>query len=76
MAVVTRATGGLVDFFTNSMGRMTSSKDPEVIANLLIDIISQPSTLSEISAFNQKYAKDNFTVDPFITRLEAIYSQI
>ena len=76
MAVVTRSTGGLVDFFTNSMGRITDSKDPEVIADLLINIISNPGTLSEISAFNRRYAKDNFTVDPFIRRLEAIYTLI
>ncbi len=76
MAVVTRSTGGLVDFFDESMGRITSSKDPEVIANMLISLISNPGTLSEISAFNRNYAKHNFTVDPFIRRLEAIYSKI
>ncbi len=76
MAVVTRSTGGLVDFFTNNMGRITDSKDPQVLADLLISIISNPSTLSEISDFNRRYAKDNFTVDPFIRRLEAIYKSI
>jgi glycosyltransferase involved in cell wall biosynthesis len=76
MVVVTRSTGGLVDFFTHSMGRITESKDPEVFANMLIELIYNPGTFSEISAFNSNYAKRNFTVDPFIGRLEKIYTQV
>lgn len=77
LPVITSKTGGLRDFFEDGkMGLITDSKDPKVIAKMLNALISDQCNLSKISEYNYKYARDNFTVDKLVERLEYIYSVI
>lgn len=77
LPVVTRYTGALNDFFDGqTMGRITASKDPEVFADMLYELISDPRTITMISVFNNSYAKQNFTAKRFVDRLEGIYIQV
>ena len=73
LAVVTRKTGGLNDFFDDRMGRITDSLEPMVFCELINELISDPRTLIDISDFNIKYSKSNFTVNRFVEKIGVIY---
>ncbi|HYM08912.1 MAG TPA: glycosyltransferase [Terriglobales bacterium] len=74
LPVVTRAVGGLADFFQDgTMGFITESRDPQVFASMLSRLVGDPSLRSSISVFNWKYARHQFTASQVAAGLEGIY---
>ena len=77
LPIVTRAVGGLGDFFENGrMGFMTQSYEPEVFAVLMGRLISDPALCARVSAFNRTYAREHFTATQVVARLEHIYRSV
>lgn len=74
LPIVTRAVGGLRDFFQDGvMGFLTESKEPEVLASLLNRLICDPGLRSNIGLFNRQYARREFTSSQVAARLEEVY---
>jgi glycosyltransferase involved in cell wall biosynthesis len=74
LPIVTRSVGSLNDFFRDgTMGFITESRDPQVLAALLNRLIDDPGLRSSISIFNRKYARDQFAAAQIAARLEGIY---
>jgi len=74
LPIVTRAVGGLRDFFQDGvMGFLTESREPEVLASLLSRLIRDPSLGSNIGLFNYQYARREFTSSQVAARLEEVY---
>jgi len=77
LPVVTRAVGGLVDFFKDERnGFITESYDPEVLSSFVERIISNEILAKEIALNNYQYARDNFTSAVVVKRIEHIFNQI
>jgi glycosyltransferase involved in cell wall biosynthesis len=74
LPIVTRAVGGLRDFFQDGvMGFLTESQEPRVLASLLNRLICDPGLRSNIGLFNRKYARREFTSSQVAARLEEVY---
>jgi glycosyltransferase involved in cell wall biosynthesis len=74
LPVVRPDVGGLRDLFEDgTMGFITESLDPEVLASLLSRLIRNPDLCSKISLFNRTYARDQFTGPQVAARLEGVY---
>jgi glycosyltransferase involved in cell wall biosynthesis len=74
LPVVTRAVGGLRDFFEDgNMGFITESLDPQVFAALLGRLLSSPGLASRIGFFNREYARKHFAAKRVAARVEDIY---
>ncbi len=72
--IVTTKVGGLPDFFENgTMGFMTDSRSPEVLASLLTEMVSDPELCRRIRNFNRNYARMHFTAGRIATDIERIY---
>ncbi|MCK6370107.1 MAG: glycosyltransferase family 4 protein [Gammaproteobacteria bacterium] len=77
LPVVTRAVGGLRDFFEDGrMGRITDSRDPAELAALLLPLVGDRKRRDEIGAFNRAYARERFSASRVAARLEKIYAAI
>jgi glycosyltransferase involved in cell wall biosynthesis len=74
LPLVARAVGGLPDFFQNGkMGFLTESREPEVFASLLSQLITNRALCSGIAHFNRVYAREHFRPTQVAARLEDIY---
>jgi len=61
LPVVTRAVGGIKDFFQNEkMGFITDSKEPQVISSFIEELVHDRTKLIKICEYNYNYAKKNF----------------
>ena len=77
LPVVTRAVGGIRDFFENGrMGYSTDSPDPAVYAQLLKDLAENPALRVEIGRFNRDFARRRFSASVVSGRLLSVYEQV
>ncbi len=70
LAVLIRDVGGVPDFFTEKMGYMTNSYEPEVFADFIVELISSPEKIEEIGRYNRQYAQENFVVSKVAEKLK------
>lgn len=74
LPVITRAVGGLSDFFEDGkMGFITESRDPAVFADLLERLSAKPQSCYEIGRYNQSYANVHFAASNVARRIQNIY---
>jgi len=74
LPVVTRAVGGVVDFFKNEKnGFMSQSLDPHVLAGYLETLLENKKLYETISLYNYQYAQSHFLASRAASRLEKIY---
>ena len=74
LPVVTRAVGGVVDFFKNARnGFMSRSLDPHVLAGHLGTLLEDKKLYETISLHNYQYAQSHFLASRAALRLEKIY---
>lgn len=71
LPVISRAVGGLCDFFINGkMGYITESFDPNIFANLVEKLISDKNLSRSIAFFNHEYAIENFMASKVCLKIE------
>lgn len=77
LPVVTRAVGGLKDFFRDrKFGFMSESKEPSVFASLIEKIIRDRDLATRMSINCHQYAKERFMASKVAKRLEKIYREV
>ncbi|HEA65394.1 MAG TPA: glycosyltransferase family 1 protein [Desulfobacterales bacterium] len=77
MPVITRAVGGLKDFFQDKqMGFSTTSKNPYVFAKLVEKLIINKSLISDIGLYNHRFAEKHFAASIGFKLLESLYYEI
>jgi len=77
LPVITRAVGGLPDFFENErMGFITDSCDYKEFAKMLEVLARDPSMCSEMGRFNQEFARNRFASSKVAGRLLDIYASV
>ncbi|MEW6442908.1 MAG: glycosyltransferase family 4 protein [bacterium] len=77
LPVVTRAVGGIQDFFVDSEnGFSTLSNDPHVFATLLERLYLDRGLYESISLHNHEQAKSTFLASAAATRMEKIYETV
>ncbi len=77
LPVVTRAVGGLLDFFENGkMGYMTDSRDPEEFARLMKTFIEDDKLRQQTALYNHRYASTHFLASRVVAELEKVYREI
>jgi len=77
LPVITRPVGGIVDFFKNEEhGFLTTSKKPEVYADLIERLLLDHELYRKISLYNYNYAQSNFLASHAARRLEKIYRSL
>jgi len=77
LPVVTRAVGGLRDFFADgTMGFMTESTDCRVLARLIERLVVDPGLRDQISRYNHEYAKTHFLASCVARRMESVYRSV
>ena len=75
--VITSRVGGLPDFFADgSMGFMSESRDPEVLAALVEKLIRDCALRARIGNFNRQYATEHFSGERIAAGLEDIYRAV
>jgi len=74
LPVVTRAVGGVVDFFKNARnGFMSQSLDPHILAGHLKTLLEDKKLYKTISLHNYQYSQSHFLASCAALRLEKIY---
>jgi len=74
LSVITRPVGGIADFFEDGkMGSLTESRDPDVLARLLEQLIEDPARRQAIAHYNRRFAKQHFAASVVAARLTDIY---
>ena len=74
LPVITRPVGGIADFFQDgTMGFLTESCDPAVLAALTERLIVDPTLRLHIGAFNRRYAREHFAASVVAQRIQRIY---
>lgn len=77
LPIVTRAVGGLRDFFENGkMGEMVDSLDPRDFALALGQLVKDPDRRVQIRRYNREYARKRFVASKVAARLERIYRSV
>jgi glycosyltransferase involved in cell wall biosynthesis len=77
LPVITRAVGGLRDFFENGRhGFITESKDPKVFAEFMGTLMDDGDLYRNVSLGNYRYAQENFLASRAAGRLQDIYRAI
>jgi len=77
LPVVTRAVGGIRDFFENGrMGFVTESRDPSVFAGFLSRLVRDPALRVSIGRYNREYARRRFAASVVAARLLEIYARV
>ncbi len=77
LPVITRAVGGLRDFFEDGrMGYITESRDPAVLAGLLGRLLADPSLRAAMGQYNRDYARRRFAASVVAARLLEIYGRV
>lgn len=73
LPVVTRAVGGLCDFFEDGrMGRITDSKEPNDFAKLIEPYLQNKDITKNTSLYNHRYAKEHFLASKVAKQIEDI----
>lgn len=73
LPIVTRAVGGLCDFFEDGkMGRITDSKNPEDFAKLIEPYLQDKELTKRTSVYNLQYAKEHFLASKVARQIENI----
>jgi len=74
LPVVTRAVGGVRDFFEDGkMGFLTESRAPEVFASLVERLILDPGLRQAMAGYNRSFAQQNFTASAVARRLTEMH---
>ncbi|MBL8202149.1 MAG: glycosyltransferase family 4 protein [Chromatiales bacterium] len=77
LPVVTRAVGGIRDFFEDGrMGFVTESRDPAVFAGYLSRLITDPGLRAAMGRYNHDYARNRFAASVVVARLLEIYARV
>lgn len=77
LPVVTRAVGGIRDFFEDGrMGFVTDSRDPAVFAGFLARLVADPALRASMGRYNLEYARGRFAASAVAARLLEIYAQL
>ena len=77
LPVVTRAVGGIRDFFEDGrMGFVTESRSPAVIAGLIERLIADPALRESVGRYNREYAQRRFAASVVAARLLEIYGRV
>ncbi len=77
LPVVTRAVGGIRDFFEDGrMGFVTESRSPAVFAGYLARLIADPALRSAMGRYNRDYARNRFAASFVAARLLEIYARV
>ena len=73
LPVLTRAVGGVCDFFEDGrMGRITSSTDPAEFARLVKPFIDDAGLTKQVSRYNARYAREHFMASSVAKNIEKI----
>lgn len=73
LPIVTRAVGGLCDFFKDGkMGRMTDSKEPVDFVKLVEPYLQDKELAKRTSIYNHTYAKEHFLASKVAKNIEEI----
>jgi glycosyltransferase involved in cell wall biosynthesis len=77
LPVITRPVGGIADFFKDGEhGFITSSRRPDVFADLMERLLGNKKLYKKISLLNFQYAQSNFLASGAAARLEKIYDSV
>lgn len=77
LPVVTRAVGGLNDFFENgTMGYLTDSTDPAEFVALLEHLVLDPVLRARMGARNRQFAERYFAAPTVAARLQALFAAV
>lgn len=77
LPVVTRAVGGIRDFFADGqMGFVTDSRDPATFAGFLARLVADPALRAAMGRYNRDYARGRFAASVVAARLLEIYAQV
>ena len=77
LPVVTRTVGGLRDFFVNrTHGFATESKDPNVFADFLKELIDDRDLYRRVSLNNYRYVQQHLLASQAAIRLQGIYRAV
>lgn len=76
LPIVTRPVGGLVDFFTDDMGKMVDSFDSKDFIPIIESYINNPNLCKKTSFFNHNYAKNNFLASSVVRKIESILKKL
>ena len=71
LPVISRPKGGVVDFFTNDMGYLIDSLNPEDYERAIETLIENPQIMEKMSITNMKYAKEHFMADKVAKKFES-----
>jgi glycosyltransferase involved in cell wall biosynthesis len=74
LPVITRPVGGLVDFFTPSMGSLVESLNPGDYVSEIERYITNPRLTKSISIYNYQFAKENFLASSVARKFENIFA--
>ena len=74
LPVITRAVGGLKDFFEDGkMGFIVESLEAEAFADVLEKLIEEPERCGNVGRHNREYARERFAASRVAKRIERIY---
>lgn len=77
LPVITRAVGGLKDFFEHErMGYITESSDTGDLATMLQSLVQDPELRSRMGQYNCRYAQEHFAASVVAKDLEGIYARV
>jgi glycosyltransferase involved in cell wall biosynthesis len=75
--VITSDVGGIPDIFKNgTMGFMTKSTEPLVLADLIEKLILNPALCKDMGSYNYQYARENFYAETVAKRIESQLSKV
>ena len=75
--VVTTNVGGLADFFKNEkMGYIIETLEPIVLAGCVEKLFADIELRKQISETNIQYAKENFSLEVVLKRLENVFYEV
>jgi glycosyltransferase involved in cell wall biosynthesis len=75
LPVITRPVGGLVDFFTNDMGRLIESHNPDDFARAVEEYACNAELTRKTGQSNHKYATQRFLASKVAKKIEQIISE-
>ena len=76
LPVITRPVGGLIDFFTEEMGSLLESLEPQDYANEIEKYINSSELTKKISTFNYNFANKNFLASSVAKKTENILKRM
>jgi glycosyltransferase involved in cell wall biosynthesis len=77
MAIITCGVGGITDFFEDGvMGYLLEKASGSEVADKLRKLVSQPRTISDMAAYNHRFAKETFSAQQVGTKLIEVYRKV